>query len=267
MLPRGSTKLGVIVALALAREAARADDGAKVSWSKPAVAGPAPTAHEPRESPAERARAEAARFGMVSVVARSAPPAPPRPWLRDDAGPPAPAATFRSIWAQSIDDAAGAPGLRLSSTGDSGGVGAGVSTPEHVRTVGGGANQMDLDDFDHRGRALAGEHVAKSPPPPDRHTPPDVIQRIVRENLGRMQLCYDTGLAAHPRLAGRVAVKFVIDRRGSVALARDAGSDLPDADVVGCVVRAFDALMFPASDDSSVTVVYALAFRPGARTR
>ena len=43
---------------------------------------------------------------------------------------------------------------------------------------------------------------------------------------------YTTGL-------GRVAVKFVIDRSGSVATAQDGGSEIPDQGVVSCVVRGF----------------------------
>jgi len=89
---------------------------------------------------------------------------------------------------------------------------------------------------------------------------------VVRESFGRLDLCYETGLRRRPGLAGRVVVKFVISRSGAVALASDAGSDLGDADVVGCVVRAFDSMTFPESIDSSVTVVYPLVFTPaGAR--
>jgi hypothetical protein len=35
-------------------------------------------------------------------------------------------------------------------------------------------------------------------------------------------------------------------------------------EVVSCVVRAFDALSFPESRDSAITVVYPLTFSPTA---
>ncbi len=93
--------------------------------------------------------------------------------------------------------------------------------------------------------------------------PPEVIQRIVRQNFGRLRLCYENGLRTDPKLAGRVSVKFVIDRSGSVSTAQDGGSDLPNAGVVSCVVRAFGKLTFPQPEGGIVTVVYPIIFSPG----
>ncbi len=90
--------------------------------------------------------------------------------------------------------------------------------------------------------------------------PPEVIQRIVRQNFGRFRLCYENGLRNNPSLAGRVAVRFVIDRKGEVTLTADGGSDLPDNSVVACVVRAFGSLSFPAPEGGIVTVVSPLMF-------
>jgi len=59
--------------------------------------------------------------------------------------------------------------------------------------------------------------------------PPEVIQRIVRQNFGRFRLCYENGARTAPSLKGRVSVRFVIDRTGAVVGAADAGSDLPTA--------------------------------------
>ena len=47
--------------------------------------------------------------------------------------------------------------------------------------------------------------------------PPEVIQRIVRQNFGRFRLCYENGLRNNPNLQGRVAVRFVIGRDGAVS--------------------------------------------------
>jgi len=38
--------------------------------------------------------------------------------------------------------------------------------------------------------------------------PPEVIQRIVRQNFGRFRNCYESSLRTNPSLTGRVAVKF-----------------------------------------------------------
>ncbi|WP_437634017.1 AgmX/PglI C-terminal domain-containing protein [Sorangium sp. So ce854] len=94
--------------------------------------------------------------------------------------------------------------------------------------------------------------------------PPEVIQRVVRQGYGRFRLCYERGLQRNAALQGRVAVRFTIDRSGAVASARDGGSDLPDAAVVSCVIRAFHGLTFPAPADGTVDVVYPLLLAPPA---
>jgi hypothetical protein len=91
---------------------------------------------------------------------------------------------------------------------------------------------------------------------------PQVIQRIVRLNDGRYRFCYQNGLRGDPSLQGRVTVKFVIDRHGSVGLAADGGSDIPDQNVRQCVVQSFMSLSFPEPDSGTVTVVYPIVFSP-----
>jgi hypothetical protein len=93
--------------------------------------------------------------------------------------------------------------------------------------------------------------------------PPEVIQRIVRQNFGRFRLCYENGLRTDPDLTGQVKTRFVIDAGGDVISAADAGSDLPDPTAVGCVLAVFRRLAFPMPEGGAVTVVYPLRFIPG----
>lgn len=93
--------------------------------------------------------------------------------------------------------------------------------------------------------------------------PPEIIQRIVRQNYGRFRMCYEQGLGRNPGLQGRVSVRFVIDPAGAVANVASTGSDLPDAGVVGCVARAFYGLSFPRPESGIVTVVYPILFSTG----
>jgi len=244
------------VVLALVFGQAHAQEQAKVSPVKPDTGA---ASHEP--SPKERALAEAAGFGIVGIMSQTLPtsPTPPLDPALDYFGHKIPE-SMSAMWHESIDDAAGAPGLRLSSTGSGALAHARWLLTRGVATVGSGDSAFDIDAFDSR--AALEERRRREHARPERHTPEEVIQRIIRENFGQMNVCYHQGLRLHRDLRGRVAVKFVIDRHGSVALARDADSDLPDADVVACVVRAFDRLTFPESDDSVVTVVYPLVFTP-----
>jgi hypothetical protein len=93
--------------------------------------------------------------------------------------------------------------------------------------------------------------------------PPEVIQRIVRQNFGRFRLCYENGLRNNPNLQGRVSVRFVIGRDGAVGSVGNGGSDMPDGGVVSCVVRAFYGLSFPQPEGGIVTVTYPIMFSPG----
>ncbi len=76
-------------------------------------------------------------------------------------------------------------------------------------------------------------------------------------------MCYEVGRTKNAKLEGRVNVKFVIDRDGKVPNLADGGSDLPDANVVRCVQRAYTSLQFPQPESGLVTVVTSIMFSPG----
>lgn len=92
---------------------------------------------------------------------------------------------------------------------------------------------------------------------------PAEIQRVVRGRFDIFRKCYEDGLRVNPNLEGKVVVRFVIDRQGYVASATDAGSTIPDPQVVDCVVRGYTSLVFPKPDGGIVTVVYPIIFNPG----
>lgn len=91
----------------------------------------------------------------------------------------------------------------------------------------------------------------------------EVIQRVVRQNFGRFRRCYDAGLAATPGLEGRVAVSFAIGASGSASSARAVESDLPDPQMVACVVRGFEGMAFPPPEAGEVSVTFPILFHPG----
>jgi hypothetical protein len=106
-----------------------------------------------------------------------------------------------------------------------------------------------------------GDATKDSSPTINGRLPPEIIQRIVRQHFPQMKRCYNTGLAANPKLEGRVVVRFVIGRDGNVLTAMDGDSDLPDKTVRACVVAAFQALSFPQPEGGIVTVVYPVVFK------
>ena len=96
-----------------------------------------------------------------------------------------------------------------------------------------------------------------------RRLPPEVIQRIVRQNFWRFRLCYERGLTR--TLTSMVTVSFVIGLDGKVSSAADNNSDLADAETVACVVKSFVNLEFPKPEGDIVTVTYPIRFEQGEK--
>ncbi|WP_437542185.1 AgmX/PglI C-terminal domain-containing protein [Sorangium sp. So ce367] len=243
--------------------------------------GPAP-AQSPVAggSPGKRAEIfseQAADVSPGGSAALRAPPAPP--------APPAGADSKDSFGADGRAlsvVSGGAGGLGLSGVGEGGGgrgegIGLGnIGTLGHGSAAGAAAPAPSAvsaatgtgQGFGSGHGRLAGSHRTRAPQVRMGATqvsgrlPPEVIQRIVRQNFGRFRLCYESGLLRDAGLQGRVTLRFTIDPRGALINARDGGSDLPDRAVVSCVVRALRDLTFPAPEGGSVDVVYPVLFSP-----
>jgi hypothetical protein len=222
--------------------------------------------------PRERALAEAAQWGLIGMLPSLAggdPNVPVVPWGKT---------------LQGADDVSAAGHLYGGTIGDAFGNGLGLAGPDEGG--GGRADAIGLRDIGplgHTGTCFGpgpcdgiGDAVGRTGRPhtprfkgpryetvqTNGHLPAEVIQRIVRQNDGRYRFCYENGLKTNPNLQGRVTVRFLIDRGGAVAVASDAGSDIPDEAVRRCVVSSFTALSFPAPDSGVVTVVYPIVFSP-----
>jgi tetratricopeptide (TPR) repeat protein len=220
----------------------------------------------------QQALRDAAEFGMIGMLNTGAggdPNAPTAPWGRDDSLGADALSARGNQWGGEIGESFGSGGLGLSGIGDGGGGmddGVGLGS---IGTLGKGAGTGTGQGFGSGHGRLGGAHRSK--PPAVRmgattvngRLPPEVVQRIVRQNFGRFRLCYENGLNNNPNLMGRVSVRFVIGRDGSVGNVGNAGSDLPDAGVVGCIVRAFHGLSFPQPEGGVVNVVYPIHFAPG----
>jgi hypothetical protein len=89
----------------------------------------------------------------------------------------------------------------------------------------------------------------------------ELIQSTVRANYERLRECYDAGLEKTPGLKGRLSVRFVIARDGSVPSVQLAESELPEA-VSQCVLTEFQRLIFPRPEGGIVTVLYPIVFQP-----
>jgi hypothetical protein len=215
---------------------------------------------------------EAAQFGMIGLISTMGggdPNAPTAPWGREESSGADEKSARGNMFGDTIGDSFGAGGLGLSGVGEGGGGrGEGIGLGNFGGLGHGAGTGTGQGIGNGRGR-LGGGHQVKSPKLREGATqvngrlPPEVIQRIVRQNFGRFRLCYENGMRNNPNLQGRVSVKFVIDRSGAVSMTADGGSDLPDQSVVQCVVRGFGNLSFPQPEGGMVTVVYPIMFNPG----
>jgi hypothetical protein len=213
----------------------------------------------------------AQEFGMIGLLASS-----------QSSDPLAPTSVFGANLTMGSDDlsaqgnffgdepgeSGGFGGLSMSGSGFGGGdlfgVGVGIGIGR-IGTIGPG---MGKDGWG-RGHSLpSGSHNPRVPTIRPMATtvsgrlPPQVIQRIVRQNFGRFRMCYTQALGRNPNLEGRIPVRFVIGRDGAVTNV-SAGGDLPDAQVRACVQSAFYGLSFPQPEGGIVTVTYPLMFSPG----
>jgi pSer/pThr/pTyr-binding forkhead associated (FHA) protein len=251
-------------------EGSMGNPNTKASGNKFGVQGPKDNAdpHIARQA----ALRDAAEFGMIGLLNAGAggdPNAPTAPWGRDDSLGNDPLSARGNMWGDNIGDSFGAGGLGLSGIGEGGGGrGEGIGLG-NIGTIGHGAGSGTGQGFGSGHGRLSGSHRTK--PPQVRmgatsvsgRLPPEVIQRIVRQNFGRFRLCYENGLRNNPNLQGRVSVRFVIGRDGAVSNVGNGGSDMPDGGVVSCTVRAFYGLSFPQPEGGIVTVVYPIMFSPG----
>jgi hypothetical protein len=242
----------------------------KATNKRYAVQGPKdnPDPHIARQA----ALREAMEFGMIGLLNTGAagdPNAPTAPWGRDTSLGTDDISARGNMWGDEIGDAFGAGGLGLSGIGEGGGGrGEGIGLG-NIGTLGHGAGTGTGQGFGAGHGRLGGSHKTSAPKVRMGATtvsgrlPPEVIQRIVRQNYGRFRMCYEQGLGRNPNLQGRVSARFVIGRDGSVSNVGNGGSDLPDSGVVSCVLSAFYGLSFPQPEGGIVTVVYPIMLEPG----
>jgi hypothetical protein len=219
----------------------------------------------------ERAIHEAETWGLIGMLpsALTDPNAPTVPWGTelngsDDVN------KMGHLFGSSIDDAAGSGGWGLSGIGEAGG---GLFSGIGLNGLGGLGHTGSCLGSNCGGIGVSYGHPGGGYKPhtvrvreaggvqTNGHLPPEVIQRVVRQNFGRFTACYQVGLRTNPSLSGRVATKFLISREGTVTVASDGGSDIPDESVKQCVIRSFASLSFP-EPDGMVTVVYPIMFSP-----
>jgi len=86
----------------------------------------------------------------------------------------------------------------------------------------------------------------------------DVVRKVVKDNVTKLQYCYEKTLLANPGIEGKVTATFSIAGDGSVTEVKAAGVH---PDVESCVADAVKAFKFPPSG-GKVEVSYPFTFKP-----
>ncbi|MCB9673014.1 MAG: AgmX/PglI C-terminal domain-containing protein [Alphaproteobacteria bacterium] len=90
------------------------------------------------------------------------------------------------------------------------------------------------------------------------------IDRVVKSHLASIRYCYQRRLQQDPTLGGKVVVKFVVAKDGSVSKAEVKSSSIADAAVGSCITTQFRRMSFPAPRGGGMAIVsYPFLFAPG----
>ncbi|MFO0754850.1 MAG: AgmX/PglI C-terminal domain-containing protein [Byssovorax sp.] len=233
-----------------------------------AVPPPAESAKKPEKTIPPDARKAAEEFGIIGLL-NATPSDPPADGPSDNDSLSAVGALGApmNLWGTEIGDSYGVGGLGLVGTGAGAG-GQGTIGLGSIGTIGRGSGPGTGQGF---GSGAGGIGAPRGNVPKIRvggssvtgRLPPEVVQRIVRQNFGRFRLCYEKGLQKNAALGGKVSVRFVIGKDGATQSATDAGSDLPSKEVVNCVLQTFKSLSYPSPEGGGVVVVvYPIIFEP-----
>lgn len=92
---------------------------------------------------------------------------------------------------------------------------------------------------------------------------PELIRATVRDQYEGVRRCYESGLARHPELAGRITMRFAIEEDGKTSDVTVSDNELADCVAVECVRSVFGTLEFPPPEGGVITVQYPLTLEPG----
>ena len=89
------------------------------------------------------------------------------------------------------------------------------------------------------------------------------IDLVIKERMALYSRCYERELRRDARLAGKVVVRFVVDRDGSVKHAHLRATSLENSVVESCVVSEIQQTRFPKPLGSGTVIVsYPFNFQP-----
>ena len=91
-----------------------------------------------------------------------------------------------------------------------------------------------------------------------------VIDRIIQQNRTQVLRCYKKELTKNPGLYGKIVIKFVISKDGSVSSAKTKSTSMNNPIVENCICQRIMRCQFPQPDGGGIVIVsYPFVFRSG----
>ncbi len=116
------------------------------------------------------------------------------------------------------------------------------------------------------GKKTADIAIAASDPEITGSIDRELIRRVVRSHLDQLRYCYEVQLTKNPKLAGKVAVKWVVTEQGTVSSSVVAQTTTGNNELDTCVAGRVLTWVFPKPKGGGVAVVtYPFVFKePGS---
>jgi hypothetical protein len=91
-----------------------------------------------------------------------------------------------------------------------------------------------------------------------------LIDEVIKRHMNQIRYCYQRELTNNPALGGKIVMKFVIAKDGTVSSASKETSSMNNAGVENCVAGRFMRMQFPEPKGGGIVIVsYPFVFTPG----
>jgi len=91
-----------------------------------------------------------------------------------------------------------------------------------------------------------------------------VIDRVIKQHLAQIRYCYQKELNKNPGLYGKIVIKFVIAKDGSVSSAKTNSTSMNNPIVENCICQRFMRFQFPQPKGGGIVIVtYPFVFKSG----
>jgi len=91
-----------------------------------------------------------------------------------------------------------------------------------------------------------------------------LIDAVIKRHMNQIRYCYQRELTKKPSLGGKIVIKFVIAKDGSVSSASKKSSTMGNGAVEQCIVGRFMRMKFPEPKGGGIVIVsYPFIFSPG----